>query len=72
MNNTTLQVSGMTCGSCIKRVERAVTGLGDVHETQVDLANAVVRICHTDAVTAAQLADRIAAAGYPSRVVAAA
>ncbi|PRQ03920.1 heavy-metal-associated domain-containing protein [Enhygromyxa salina] len=72
MNTTTLQVSGMTCGSCIEHIERALADLRDVQDTEVDLANGVVRICHTDAVTADQLAARISAAGYPSRAVAAA
>jgi copper chaperone len=66
MQDTTLQVSGMTCRSCISHINRALTGLDGVREIEVQLRDGIVRVRHAAEVTAAQLAEAITEAGYPS------
>lgn len=68
VQDTTLQVSGMTCRSCIAHVNRALSGLDGVREIEVELRNGIVRVRHATELTAAQLAERVSKAGYPSRV----
>jgi copper chaperone CopZ len=67
MQDTTLQVSGMTCKSCVARVNRALSGLDGVREIEVELGRGMVRIRHAPELTAMQLAERVSKAGYPSR-----
>jgi Cu+-exporting ATPase len=71
MTDTNIQVSGMSCRSCVSRVDRALRALDGVHEVQVDLRAGIVRVRHTDGVTADTLADGITRAGYPSQPAAA-
>lgn len=66
MQDTTLQVSGMTCRSCIAHINRALSALDGVREIEVELRDGIVRVRHAPELTAAQLAERITAAGYPS------
>ncbi|HVI03412.1 MAG TPA: heavy metal-associated domain-containing protein [Enhygromyxa sp.] len=68
MQDTTLQVSGMTCKSCVARVNRALSALDGVREIEVELGRGTVRIRHAPELTATQLAARVSEAGYPSRV----
>jgi copper chaperone len=67
MQDTTLQVSGMTCKSCVARVNRALSGLEGVREIEVELSKGTVRIRHALELTAKQLAETVGRAGYPSR-----
>lgn len=67
MQDTTLQVSGMTCKSCVARINRALTDVDGVHEIEVELRRGTVRIRHAPDVTAMELAERVSKAGYPSR-----
>lgn len=63
----TLEVQGMTCASCVGRVQKALAAVPGVLEAQVNLAAESARITGTapvDAVIAAL--DR---AGYPARLV---
>jgi copper chaperone CopZ len=67
MQDTTLQVSGMTCKGCVARVNRALSSIDGVHEIEVELRRGTIRIRHAPAITAMQLAERVSKAGYPSR-----
>jgi len=59
-----LQVGGMTCASCVARVERALGKLPGVVEASVNLATETATV-HTDgSVTAATLAAVVEKAGY--------
>lgn len=71
MTDSNIQVSGMSCRSCVARVDRALRGLDGVREVEVDLRAGVVRVSHTDSLSAAALAERITRAGYPSQAAAA-
>jgi len=66
MNDTTLQVTGMSCGGCAGRVTRTLRQLEGVHEVEVELASGTVRIRHAPALLASALSERVTAAGYPS------
>ena len=67
MQDTTLQVTGMTCKSCVARVNRALSTLDGVREIEVELRRGTVRIRHAPELTAMELAERVSKAGYPSR-----
>jgi len=44
MENVTLNVSGMSCGHCVKAVEENVGKLTGVQEVKVDLENGKVKV----------------------------
>ena len=56
-------ISGMTCGSCVGRVERALEGLPGVASASVNLATALARVNLTQPLADADLLSAIAAAG---------
>jgi Cu+-exporting ATPase len=61
----TLDIGGMTCASCVRRVEKALTKVDGVSAASVNLAAETATV-HYDAaaVTLGQIADAVAAAGY--------
>ena len=59
------RVEGMTCGSCAKRVTRAVQALDASATVTVDLARATIDVDST--ADAAAVAAAVAAAGYPAQ-----
>lgn len=67
MQDTTLQVSGMTCKNCVNRVTRALEQTEGVQNVEVDQRAGLARIRHAPELLAAQLAARVTAAGYPAR-----
>lgn len=66
MQETTLTVSGMTCKSCVARVDRALRELDGVEVVAVELRSGTVRIRHASALTTTSLIAKVSAAGYPS------
>ena len=58
-----LPISGMTCASCVGRVERALAKVADVGRVSVNLANEQARI-EAPAGSLKQLVDAVSAAGY--------
>lgn len=44
METVVLKVQGMTCGGCVKSVERVLRSMDGVEEVQVSLENANARI----------------------------
>ncbi|WP_046656555.1 heavy metal translocating P-type ATPase [Lysobacter capsici] len=59
-----LRVAGMTCSSCVGRIERAVSALPGVAEVSVNLATEIAEVAHDASVSATQIERAIAAAGY--------
>ena len=57
-----LKVTGMTCGGCVKAVEKAVARRDPDAKVAVDLATGAVRI--DSGKPAAEFAEAIEAAGY--------
>lgn len=57
-----LNVSGMSCGHCVRAITQAVCALDDAAEVQVDLAAGEVRIASRLGLE--QLLQAIRSAGY--------
>ena len=65
-----LDIEGMTCASCVGRVEKALKAVSGVSDASVNLATerATVRIAG-NAVSAARLAEAISQAGYKANEI---
>ena len=64
----TLEVDGLSCASCVGRVERALAAEPGVLEARVNLATGRADIRHAEGATDAQrLAQAATDAGYPAR-----
>jgi copper chaperone CopZ len=61
---TTINVSGMTCGHCVSSVTMELSLLPSVTEVDIDLASGQVTITSDSALDHAQLATAIDEAGY--------
>lgn len=67
LHTTTLQVEGMTCGSCVRHVERALRALPGVQAVDVRLRERVALVRHDPAATpTAALTAALEAEGYPA------
>lgn len=65
IDTTTLTVTGMTCGACALRVERALAEAPGVHAAEVDVARGSATISYDpSATTPGALAERVRSAGY--------
>jgi P-type Cu+ transporter len=60
----TLPVEGMTCASCVSRVEKALSSLPGVRETSVNLATEVATVKADSAVALETLRTAVEKAGY--------
>ena len=68
--NTTFDVDGMTCASCVRRVEKALEKVDGVHEVSVNLATETATVKASDAVTPAILTAAVDKAGYVAGTIA--
>lgn len=68
MHSTRLSVEGMTCASCVGRVERALKGTEGVTRANVNLATETAEVSFGDAVKVSDLVTVLDKAGYPARV----
>lgn len=66
-NQTTLSIEGMTCASCVGRVEKALAGLDGVSEVAVNLASETARLSLDDPSRLTDATQTLAALGYPAR-----
>ncbi|MGE5595836.1 MAG: heavy metal translocating P-type ATPase, partial [Hyphomicrobiales bacterium] len=66
-NAITLDVSGMTCASCVRRVERALSKVEGVETTSVNFAAETARVTLARDVPVAQLIAAVEKAGYEAR-----
>ena len=65
---TVLSVDGMTCASCVGRVERALKAVPGVLEARVNLATQTASVRYAEgAVAPSELAAVVTAAGYAAR-----
>ncbi len=62
-----VRVDGMSCASCVGRVERALAAVGGVTSAEVNLATSGAIVRHDGTVTASDLAEALAAEGHPMR-----
>ncbi|HEU5261251.1 MAG TPA: cation transporter [Gemmatimonadales bacterium] len=64
-----LRVTGMTCGHCQAKVEKALKQTAGVYSAIVDLADGEAEVdFDDDAVTAAQMVAAVEKAGYGARL----
>ncbi|WP_308190720.1 heavy metal translocating P-type ATPase [Arthrobacter hankyongi] len=64
-----LEIGGMTCAACVRRVEKALAGLDGVASARVNLATEVATVAYDPAlVQPGGLAAAVAAAGYTGTV----
>lgn len=61
MQTTELKVDGMTCGSCVASVTKALKRVPGVHDVEVDLGNGIARVRGEHA--AHQVPELVAALG---------
>jgi len=63
-----LEVAGMTCGSCVTRVNKVLRNVPGVNDVEVDLARGRAQVRADDAAAVRPvLLKAMADAGYPSR-----
>jgi copper chaperone len=65
--STTVNVSGMTCGHCVSSVSEELEALAGVEQVDVDLnagGISAVTITSTGELSAAEIGEAIAEAGY--------
>ena len=65
---TTLNVTGMSCGSCARHVTSSLQALPGVSQVNVQLRTGVVEVRHQEATTVAALLEAVREAGYDSAV----
>ena len=69
MANVKLRVTGMTCGHCQAKVEKALKGIRGVYSAIIDLPDGEAEIdFNDDQVTTEQLLSAISRAGYSATV----
>jgi copper chaperone CopZ len=59
---TTVSVSGMTCAHCVRAVFTSLAGVPGIERADVTIGRAVIE--HDGTVTAEQIRDAVAVAGY--------
>ncbi|MDF2580716.1 MAG: copper-translocating P-type ATPase, partial [Microbacterium sp.] len=66
-SHAVLDIEGMTCASCVARVEKRLQRLDGVRAT-VNLATETARVEHPAAVSVDELVEAVGEAGYTARV----
>jgi P-type Cu+ transporter len=65
-STTHLHVSGMSCGACVRRVDRALRANPAVKDVAVTLETGEAIIQHDGSLTPAALSALVTGAGYPA------
>jgi copper ion binding protein len=60
----TYDVVGMTCDHCVRSVTEEVSALAGVSQVEVDLASGKVHVTTREPITAEQVREAVAGAGY--------
>jgi copper chaperone len=68
MNTVELDVQGMTCGSCVKHVTKALQSVPGVSQVEVDLAKGRARVVGEMAPIAEALIAALASEDYPAQL----
>lgn len=72
MNQTQLQVDGMSCPSCVRHINEALCEIVGVQKVDVQLREGTVTVMHdAKAAPTSSLIDALRGAGYESRLEAA-
>ena len=62
----TLQITKLSCGSCVARAEKALKSVDGVADVAVNLASETATVVFENPATPAQFVDALSAAGYPA------
>ncbi|MDO8777212.1 MAG: heavy metal-associated domain-containing protein [Burkholderiaceae bacterium] len=68
MNTIDLEVQGMSCGSCVNHVTRALKPIHGVDDIAVDRQSGHVRVSGTIDIEPERLVSALSAAGYPTKL----
>ncbi len=68
METINLTVSGMTCGACVKHVEKAINSITGVEKVEVDLASGVVKVEGNVTQHVKEMIAALEEDGYPTKV----
>ena len=68
METINLAVSGMTCGSCVKHVEKAIHAIEGVEKVEVDLDSGSVKVDASSSQSIQAIIAALDEAGYPAQV----
>lgn len=69
MANIKLRITGMTCGHCQAKVQKALKGVSGVYSAVVDLPDGEAEVdFDDDAVTTQHLVAAVAVAGYGAKL----
>ena len=72
METINLSITGMTCGNCVKHVEKALKGVEGVQTVEVDLAAGAAHVTGDFSKGTAALIEVLNEEGYPAQVQSAA
>jgi len=64
-----LVVSGMTCGTCVKHVEKAIKSIAGVSEVEVDLTSGSVKVEGDISKNVNAIISALEEDGYPAKVI---
>ena len=64
---TVLDVEGMTCGHCVMRVQKALSGVKGVKEAKVDLQAKKATVTHDEKVDPKVLVAAVEESGYKAK-----
>jgi len=71
MNQTQLQVDGMSCPSCVRHIDNALCEISGVQKVDVKLREGLVTVTHDAKAAPTSLIEALRDAGYESRLKAA-
>lgn len=69
IEQTTFQVSNLSCGSCLGAIEEELNKYAGMVEMSADLGLGLVTVGHTSELAGPQIAEAITWLGYPARYV---
>ncbi len=62
----TFQIEGMSCASCVGRVEKALLAVPEIAKASVNLANETVQVSYNGPATVMTIVQALSDAGYPA------
>jgi len=68
VNTISFQIEGMSCASCVGRVEKVLLAVSGVDTASINLATETAQVSYDDTVDATDLTNTLADVGYPAVV----
>ena len=66
---TTLQVSNLSCGSCLANIEGELRKYDGMAGMNADLSSGIVVISHTEELSPQKIAASVTGIGYPAKII---